>query len=358
MTAPLLSSADLGIDTARARALDGCVDVLTHENAQSDPAGGVPHPAAGTGRAFRRPAGGDGAGGDAGSGAGRGRAGRGALRADAGRHGNRPGARRGFAPRTAGLTATDSRRGAPEAALAAAAVTLGRRYTTPTHDHLAIEPQAVLADCGRLDAATGSRASTPAGPRADGSPVRGMTDSARWLGWRLRSLRRADAHGGGGIGACRLRLELLRARWTPCGARQQHGQLAQWRPWSRGQRLRPSSARALPRRVHRRRQPGRTALDRRLALSVAAHAPPGTHERAAAQPGAGARRRAGQLRAGDRRWTSRPTRSSSTRSSCAQRNFADREPMPTCRVPPRHCANATDRRPRRSAGRADRCSRD
>src|SRR5688572_11165432 len=37
VTAPLPSARVLGIDTARARALAGCVDVLTHENALKIP---------------------------------------------------------------------------------------------------------------------------------------------------------------------------------------------------------------------------------------------------------------------------------------------------------------------------------
>ncbi|HEX3498245.1 MAG TPA: xanthine dehydrogenase family protein molybdopterin-binding subunit [Stellaceae bacterium] len=50
-----------------------------------------------------------------------------------------------FAPRTAGRTATDSRRGDPESALRDAEVTLERRYTTSTNNHLPLEPHAVIA---------------------------------------------------------------------------------------------------------------------------------------------------------------------------------------------------------------------
>ena len=122
VTAPLPSARVLGIDTARARALAGCVDVLTHENAHKIPPAAflalcqepVVHFAGQpvalvlaespeTARAA-------------------------AAMVDV-RYAPTPAitaldqAREAaFAPRTAGLTATDSRRGEPEAALAAAAV--------------------------------------------------------------------------------------------------------------------------------------------------------------------------------------------------------------------------------------------
>jgi xanthine dehydrogenase YagR molybdenum-binding subunit len=56
---------------------------------------------------------------------------------------------RAFAPSSAGRTATDSLRGEPERGLAQADMVLARRYTTPTHNHLPIEPQCVIAAwCG------------------------------------------------------------------------------------------------------------------------------------------------------------------------------------------------------------------
>jgi len=51
-----------------------------------------------------------------------------------------------YAPRAAGrFIATDSRRGEPEAALAAAEVVVDRRYTTATNNHHPLEPQVLLA---------------------------------------------------------------------------------------------------------------------------------------------------------------------------------------------------------------------
>ncbi|MEN3379736.1 MAG: xanthine dehydrogenase YagR molybdenum-binding subunit, partial [Hyphomicrobiales bacterium] len=146
VTAPMPSARVLGIDTARARALTGCAEVLTHENAlrippasfltllqeplvhfAGQPVAMVLAEAPETARA--------------------------AAAAVKVRYAPMPAitalaqARAAsFAPRTAGLTATDSRRGEPEAGLAAAAVQLDQRYTTPTHNHLPIEPQVVLAD--------------------------------------------------------------------------------------------------------------------------------------------------------------------------------------------------------------------
>jgi xanthine dehydrogenase YagR molybdenum-binding subunit len=146
VTAPMPSARVLGIDAARARALAGCAEVLTHENAlrippaafltllqeplvhfAGQPVAMVLAEALETARA--------------------------AAAAVEVRYAPMPAitalaqAREAsFAPRTAGLTATDSRRGEPEAALAAAAVKLDQRYTTPTHNHLPIEPQVVLAD--------------------------------------------------------------------------------------------------------------------------------------------------------------------------------------------------------------------
>jgi xanthine dehydrogenase YagR molybdenum-binding subunit len=50
-----------------------------------------------------------------------------------------------FAPKMAGRTATDSRRGDPEAGLRDADITIERRYTTATNNHHPLEPHAVIA---------------------------------------------------------------------------------------------------------------------------------------------------------------------------------------------------------------------
>ncbi|HKH69108.1 MAG TPA: xanthine dehydrogenase family protein molybdopterin-binding subunit, partial [Reyranella sp.] len=105
-----------------------------------------------------------------------------------------------FAPRTAGLTATDSRRGEPEAALAAAAVTLDRRYTTPTHNHLAIEPQVVLAewDGSQLTVHTPSQA-----------VFAHRTGLAKCFGLDVAHVRVISSYLGGGFGS-------KGGAWFPC----------------------------------------------------------------------------------------------------------------------------------------------
>jgi xanthine dehydrogenase YagR molybdenum-binding subunit len=67
---------------------------------------------------------------------------------------------RPFAPKTAGRTETDSRRGDPERAIAGADVVIARRYTTPVHNHHPIEPHAVIAawDGNRVTVHTTSQA--------------------------------------------------------------------------------------------------------------------------------------------------------------------------------------------------------
>ena len=54
-----------------------------------------------------------------------------------------------FAPKTAGRTATDSRRGDPEGGLREADIAIERRYTTATNNHLPLEPHAVIAVWGQ-----------------------------------------------------------------------------------------------------------------------------------------------------------------------------------------------------------------
>ena len=105
-----------------------------------------------------------------------------------------------FAPRTAGLTATDSRRGEPEAALAAAAVALDRRYTTPTHNHLAIEPQVVLADWdgSQLTVHTPSQA-----------VFAHRTGLAKCFGLDVARVRVISSYLGGGFGS-------KGGAWFPC----------------------------------------------------------------------------------------------------------------------------------------------
>jgi len=56
-----------------------------------------------------------------------------------------PAEARAFAPKAAGLTETDSRRGDPERAIDQSDVVIARRYTTPVNNHHPMEPQAVIA---------------------------------------------------------------------------------------------------------------------------------------------------------------------------------------------------------------------
>lgn len=200
VTAPLPSARIVGIDTARARALAGCIEVLTHENAQRVPPAAflallqepVVHFAgqpvamvlAETPEAARAAA---------------------ALvevcyaptpaitALDQARQ-------TAFAPRTAGLTATDSRRGEPEAALAAAAVTLDRRYTTPTHNHLAIEPQVVLADWDGSDLLVHTPSQAVFAHR---------TGLAKCFGLDVARVRVISSYLGGGFGS-------KGGAWFPC----------------------------------------------------------------------------------------------------------------------------------------------
>ena len=105
-----------------------------------------------------------------------------------------------FAPRTAGLTATDSRRGEPEAALAAAAVRLERRYTTPTHNHLAIEPQVVLAEWDGSDLTVHTPSQAVFAHR---------TTLAKCFGLDVARVRVISSYLGGGFGS-------KGGAWVPC----------------------------------------------------------------------------------------------------------------------------------------------
>jgi xanthine dehydrogenase YagR molybdenum-binding subunit len=200
VTAPMPSARMLGMDAAQARALAGCVDVLTHENAPKIPPAAfltllqepVVHFAgqpvaivlAETPETARA-----------------------AAASVEVRYAPTPAitaleqARAtAFAPRTAGLTATDSRRGDPEAALAAAAVKLDRRYTTPTHNHLAIEPQVVLADWdgSQLTVHTPSQA-----------VFAHRTGLAKCFGLDVQRVRVISTYLGGGFGS-------KGGAWFPC----------------------------------------------------------------------------------------------------------------------------------------------
>ena len=200
VTAPLPSARVLSIDTARARALAGCVHVLTHENAYKitpaaflalcqepvvhfagQPVALVLAETPETARAA-------------------------AAMVDV-RYAPTPAittldqAREAaFAPRTAGLTVTDSRRGEPEAALAAAAVTLDRRYTTPTHNHLAIEPQVVLAQWNGSDLTVHTPSQAVFAHR---------TTLAKCFGLDVARVRVISSYLGGGFGS-------KGGAWTPC----------------------------------------------------------------------------------------------------------------------------------------------
>jgi len=145
VVAPIPSGRMLTIETARARALPGVVDVLTHETAPRLQEGAflmllrepvvhfVGQPVA-------------------------------VVVADTPAYARRAAAAvdvtyeelpavtsvgqaldRAYAPRTAGRTATDSRRGDPDRGLAEADLVLERRYTTPTNNHHPLEPQVVIA---------------------------------------------------------------------------------------------------------------------------------------------------------------------------------------------------------------------
>jgi xanthine dehydrogenase YagR molybdenum-binding subunit len=144
-----------------------------------------------------------------------------------------------YAPRTAGRTPTDSRRGDPEAALAAAEVTLDRTYTTATNNHHPLEPQVVLAswDGDGLTVHTTSQAVFAhrlALAGCFGVPVGGVRVISKYLGGGF------GAKGGAwfpclvlGIMAARqagrpVRLEMTRAQmFTLTGRRQETRQRLQ-----------------------------------------------------------------------------------------------------------------------------------
>jgi xanthine dehydrogenase YagR molybdenum-binding subunit len=144
VTAPLPSARVLRIDTEKARALPGVVDVLTHENADrlppteylmllQDPvvhhAGQPVAMVVAETAAIARYA---------------------AALVDV-TYEERPavtalsqGLADAFAPKSAGRRATDSRRGDPERALAEADVVIDRHYTTPVHNHNPMELNAAV----------------------------------------------------------------------------------------------------------------------------------------------------------------------------------------------------------------------
>jgi len=160
VAATIPSGRVLGVDATRARRLPGFIDIMTHENAPrvarpgfliplQDPrvhfagqpvalvVAGTPHQAALAAAAvevcYEEWA---------------------AVTSIGQSHGT------AFAPATAGLVATDSRRGDPERAIAEAEQVLVRRYTTAANNHHPIEPHSVMAcwDQGRLTVRTTTQA--------------------------------------------------------------------------------------------------------------------------------------------------------------------------------------------------------
>lgn len=200
VTAPIASARVSGIVTARALALPGCIDVLTHENAARIPPATfltllqepVVHFAgqpvamvlAETAEAARA-----------------------AAAAIEVRYAPAPAVNaleqtrdQAFAPRTAGRTATDSRRGEPESALATAEVTLERRYTTPTHNHLPIEPQVVLVEWNGTDLTVHTPSQAVFAHR---------TALAQCFGLDVAHVRVISTYLGGGFGS-------KGGAWLPC----------------------------------------------------------------------------------------------------------------------------------------------
>ena len=217
-----------------------------------------------------------------------------------------------FAPRTAGLTATDSRRGEPEAALAAAAVSA----RAALHHADAQPPRHRAAGgAGRVGRQRPHRAHAVAGG------VR-PPHHAGEVFWPRRRARAGD------LFLSRRRLRLERRRLVPLPGAGLPGGKAARPPGAAGADARADvhpgrppagdgaaaadrrRARRPPRRprarhrgadldLRRVRRSGRDAHAHDVRLPQRRHhAPPGARERAAAQPGAGAGRRAGQLRAG------------------------------------------------------------
>jgi len=144
VVAPIASGKVLHIDSERARAMPGCTDILTHENAPRISRKGVLIPLQDPTVHFagqivavvvaRTPA------------SAREAAGAISVRYQTSTCATSLGhaIETAFAPSTAGRVATASRRGDPERAMAEAEVVVERRYTTPTHNHLPMEPHSVV----------------------------------------------------------------------------------------------------------------------------------------------------------------------------------------------------------------------
>ena len=112
------------------------------------------------------------------------------------------GADKVFAPKTAGRTMTDSRRGDPERALAEADVTIDQRYTTPTHNHLALEPQCVTA----VWDADGQGVAVHTGSQAIFAHRKAIADG---FGLAVDRVRVVSKYLGGGFGS-------KGGAWLPC----------------------------------------------------------------------------------------------------------------------------------------------
>ncbi|TWT11732.1 xanthine dehydrogenase family protein molybdopterin-binding subunit [Reyranella sp. CPCC 100927] len=107
-----------------------------------------------------------------------------------------------FAPKVAGRTSTDSRRGEPEGAMAAAEVTIEKRYTTPTHNHLALEPQCVIAVWDR----DGAGVTVHTGSQAVFAHRKAIADG---FGLSVGRVRVVSKYLGGGFGS-------KGSAWLPC----------------------------------------------------------------------------------------------------------------------------------------------
>lgn len=107
-----------------------------------------------------------------------------------------------FAPKTAGRTATDSRRGDPERILVQAEVAVDQRYTTPTHNHLALEPQCVTA----VWDADGQGVTVHTGSQAIFAHRKAIADG---FGLAVDRVRVVSKYLGGGFGS-------KGGAWLPC----------------------------------------------------------------------------------------------------------------------------------------------
>ena len=97
-----------------------------------------------------------------------------------------------YAPATAGYVATDSRRGDPEQAFAAAAVTLDEQYRTSTHNHHPMEPHCVTVRVSEAQVLVHTSTSAVFATR------RAIAES---LGLQLGQVRVVSQFLGGGFGA-------------------------------------------------------------------------------------------------------------------------------------------------------------